>query len=1403
MLPLLLLALLLVGVSASPLLPGPTPAPARVRAPDAQPTVFAPRDISDDIDGAIHDALSFLGSDVPSYVASGVPNFFQDLPTGDAVKSKLGLSDDQVAALPTQVLNIPSYANWTNNGWSLLVHGNVYKQPEIAQDELDDLANVFLIDTSVSELPENEAKNARNLTAEIFVLQQGDVNVTLSLDGVQTETIGPTTDQGDFATQVLLAEAVKHLDAGNETSEIQTIDVHVQGTDSGNSTGYLVPPTGFTVISDIDDILRVTKIYRPKEGLLNSFARDFTPWMNMPEIYASWAEKAPDLHFHYLTTTPEQATRVYMHFIYQTYPMGSFDTRPLNFSDVSATLAIRKFLLQRVFETFPQRKFILVADTTNSDVMKDYPEMATTYPGQVHCILLRNTSATDDGNHFPYDTSGFKDLNQSQYMFFTVPDDLKDMDITKGCYNDAVKQNVSFGYQGLPFHLGGGDVVLPPRLFCPSAATTARLARACSVSPLLIPMLLPLFCVLAVASTVLASVALTYPIDNQRPLIARVDLPYTWSLSPSTFTSAGTLNYTTSPLPDWVLFNATSQSFHGVPGAEDVGNLRVTVIARDSTGSASSTFTICITSFPAPEVNIPLARQFDTSNPAMSSVFPVAPNSALAASVPTLRIPLAWSFSIGLRYDTLAGSQEVFYAVQQANGSALPDWCKFRPDTLTINGVVPRGLLEPYILHLVLIGSDQEGYSAVELPFDIVAATHELVQLEALPTINVTSGGPFSAGVSCPDDFAGIVADEQRIEPANIDLLEIDTSSLNWLEFNSETRMLSGNPPDAYARKTYTLPLTVSAFNQSLHTSCTIAIVPSFFSTSTIPTQILADNRVVDFNLAEYFSNSTGDPSAGINLSAAFDTPEGNCLSFDSRTTRLSGSVPTDVSVSEFHITFTAFSNLTRSTSKTLFTLSIPPITKTTNNAYKHPSNLSAAAHRRLTLALAIVFGILGSVCAFGLFISAFRRCAKVEDTAKTEQNAWSESDKRWYGLVDEEKGYGASLPRSAMELENPFGPGAQLVTPTRSAPSYGNLGLGLRRVPERSGSNSVTDNGSTQSPGFMRKAEFLKHVRDKVRKVSEKYGSKRKTSSERPVISKPTLIVPEPEGLPSSTSNPFEDMHGIASYPGSAVLTASPSTSTGDHSIPRRRADFAPPRAPAAALVRDGLLRQPSDASITSEEEAVVQVASKATSIRSEMSHVARRPRLVPFTSATRVPVPQTPSPLSEPAGSPKRRVQSQKAVVMKEPARSPTADELSVGIQYVQALGADSAEASTPTVSSHIRTSFSSLESSHHGHTNPGSGIRTLVRAGERFRFRAAVTMYSAASYRNLRKLEAKLLSGKALPRFLHVDLNASKHSGAVEFYGSPGPRDLGEYSVGIYTIDDGACVGRVVVEVVGAGR
>jgi len=70
------------------------------------PTQVQERDILSDITGAAGYVTSVLGG-LPESVASGVPNFFQDFPVGDDVKNQLNMTDDDVDALPTQVLNIP------------------------------------------------------------------------------------------------------------------------------------------------------------------------------------------------------------------------------------------------------------------------------------------------------------------------------------------------------------------------------------------------------------------------------------------------------------------------------------------------------------------------------------------------------------------------------------------------------------------------------------------------------------------------------------------------------------------------------------------------------------------------------------------------------------------------------------------------------------------------------------------------------------------------------------------------------------------------------------------------------------------------------------------------------------------------------------------------------------------------------------------------------------------------------------------------------------------------------------------------------------------------------------------------------------------------------------------------
>ena len=172
------------------------------------------------------------------------------------------------------VLNLGPYANWTNQGWLVRFHGNVYKTPNLSNNTLDDFTNTLLVGTSVNKLNQTQQDQTRNLTKEILVVQQGNVKPIFKLMPTPTSG-GPqvvqtvvfpynTTVEGDYDAFVPIDG--NSIYAGNATDQIQKVDIYTNGSLLGNASAYLVPSNGVTIVSDIDDILRVTKIYEPEQG---------------------------------------------------------------------------------------------------------------------------------------------------------------------------------------------------------------------------------------------------------------------------------------------------------------------------------------------------------------------------------------------------------------------------------------------------------------------------------------------------------------------------------------------------------------------------------------------------------------------------------------------------------------------------------------------------------------------------------------------------------------------------------------------------------------------------------------------------------------------------------------------------------------------------------------------------------------------------------------------------------------------------------------------------------------------------------------------------------------------------------------------------------------------------------
>ena len=67
----------------------------------------------------------------------------------------------------------------------------------------------------------------------------------------------------------------------------------------------LVPPEGLSIISDIDDTVKVSNVLNKRELLANTFLREFTPIEGMAALFRRWG-RAHGAVFHYVSASPWQ-----------------------------------------------------------------------------------------------------------------------------------------------------------------------------------------------------------------------------------------------------------------------------------------------------------------------------------------------------------------------------------------------------------------------------------------------------------------------------------------------------------------------------------------------------------------------------------------------------------------------------------------------------------------------------------------------------------------------------------------------------------------------------------------------------------------------------------------------------------------------------------------------------------------------------------------------------------------------------------------------------------------------------------------------------------------------------------------------------------------------------------------
>lgn len=334
------------------------------------------------------------------------------------------IEDDQ------EVVFYPTCAALDRDGttWTILIHGCIY-EPE--RDSIKRALLLRLLEKDLDlERGETETRIFEERARVFLVDNKRGKKISIQF-GPRVFAAGESAPSGHFHATLRLT--VRELDeiVGREAPRdgwLHFRAVTRKGDDRVfEGSVQLVAPKGISVVSDIDDTMKVTGVRDRKTLAKNTFLREFEAVPGMPALYAEWAKAG--VRFHYVSASPWQLYGALEGFFGAAgFPRGSFHLKDFRWKDASffslfeSPEKMKPASIEPLLEAFPARKFVLVGDSGEKDP-EIYGKLARKYPEQVVRIFIRNvTEEPAEGERF---TKAFLDVPKEKWKVFTRPEEIR------------------------------------------------------------------------------------------------------------------------------------------------------------------------------------------------------------------------------------------------------------------------------------------------------------------------------------------------------------------------------------------------------------------------------------------------------------------------------------------------------------------------------------------------------------------------------------------------------------------------------------------------------------------------------------------------------------------------------------------------------------------------------------------------------------------------------------------------------------------------------------------------------------------------------------------------------------------------------------------------------------------
>ena len=286
----------------------------------------------------------------------------------------------------------PAIARRNGDRWKLRVHAWVY-EPEEASWRRG--AGIEALRAAL-ELPADAVESDIFRTRARAFLYDNESGKSLVVRiGAEEHTLKTTGSNGHSETDLDIGVAALNPNRGGWVA----IEVVTPIGDVRHFTGaaLLLADTGTSVISDVDDTIKISEVRDRKQLLIRTFLREFEAVPGMADAYRRWA--GAGAAFHYVSASPWQLFDVIGGFIKTAdFPAGSMHLKQFRWTDRSFyslfedPQAYKRPILHDLISRSPGRRFVLIGDSGEKDP-EAYGAAFREFPTQVAAIYIRDVSS--------------------------------------------------------------------------------------------------------------------------------------------------------------------------------------------------------------------------------------------------------------------------------------------------------------------------------------------------------------------------------------------------------------------------------------------------------------------------------------------------------------------------------------------------------------------------------------------------------------------------------------------------------------------------------------------------------------------------------------------------------------------------------------------------------------------------------------------------------------------------------------------------------------------------------------------------------------------------------------------------------------------------------------------------